>query len=112
MVQDVFESAFLHSAPRHVQPVFQLLDPEEMERGFVAWVSSIARLTAGEVVAIPSHGRRPVRGDPGHAAQNFSLLNRLVLNLLKQEKSSKRSFKGKRLKAAWDPDCLFKVLGF
>ncbi len=32
--------------------VFQALDPEEMERGFVAWVSSIARLTAGAVVAI------------------------------------------------------------
>jgi predicted transposase YbfD/YdcC len=48
----------------------------------------------------------------GHAAQNFSLLNRIALNLLKQEKSSKRSFKGKQLKAAWDPDYLFKVLGF
>lgn len=32
--------------------VFQALDPAEMEKGFVAWVSSIARLTAGEVVAI------------------------------------------------------------
>jgi hypothetical protein len=31
---------------------FQALDPEEMEKGFVAWVSSIAKLTAGEVVAI------------------------------------------------------------
>jgi len=32
--------------------VFAALDPAEMEKGFVAWVSSIARLTAGEVVAI------------------------------------------------------------
>jgi hypothetical protein len=32
--------------------VFQALDPDEMEKGFVAWVSSIAKLTAGEVVAI------------------------------------------------------------
>jgi hypothetical protein len=32
--------------------VFAALDPEEMENGFVAWVSSIAKLTAGEVVAI------------------------------------------------------------
>jgi len=31
--------------------VFTALDPEEMENGFVAWVSSIAKLTAGEVVA-------------------------------------------------------------
>jgi len=32
--------------------VFAALDPEEMEKGFVAWVSSIAKLTADEVVAI------------------------------------------------------------
>jgi len=30
------------------------LDPAELENGFVAWVSSIAKLTAGEVVAIDS----------------------------------------------------------
>jgi hypothetical protein len=32
--------------------VFAALDPEQLEKGFVAWVSSIAKLTAGEVVAI------------------------------------------------------------
>jgi hypothetical protein len=32
--------------------VFSALDPEELEKGLVAWVSSIAKLTAGEVVAI------------------------------------------------------------
>ena len=32
--------------------VFQALDPDELEQGFVGWVSSIARLTAGEVIAI------------------------------------------------------------
>src|SRR5260370_12106173 len=32
--------------------VFAALDPAEMEKGFAAWVSSIARLTAGEAVAI------------------------------------------------------------
>jgi predicted transposase YbfD/YdcC len=32
--------------------VFAAMDPEEMERGFAGWVSSIAKLTAGEVVAI------------------------------------------------------------
>jgi len=50
--------------------VFQALGPAEMEKGFVAWVSSIARLTAGEVVAIPPHRRRPVCGDPGYRWQN------------------------------------------
>ena len=38
----------------------------------------------------------------GHSAQNFSVLNRIALNLLKQDKSSKRGVKGKRLKAAWN----------
>ena len=38
--------------------VFSALDPEELEKGFVAWVSSIARLTAGEVVAIDGKALR------------------------------------------------------
>jgi hypothetical protein len=32
----------------------------------------------------------------GYAAQNFSVINRIALNLLKNEKSSKRGVKGKR----------------
>jgi hypothetical protein len=32
--------------------VFAALDPDGMEKGFVAWVSSVARPTAGEVIAI------------------------------------------------------------
>lgn len=47
----------------------------------------------------------------GHAAQNFSILNRIALNLLKQDRESKRGIKGKRLNAAWNPDYLLKLLG-
>ena len=47
----------------------------------------------------------------GHAAQNFSLLNRIALNLLKQDKSSQRGIKGKRLKAAWNHPYLLRLLG-
>lgn len=47
----------------------------------------------------------------GHAAQNFSILNRIALNLLQQDNSSKRGIKGKRLKAAWDQPYLLKLLG-
>src|SRR5258708_25099165 len=47
----------------------------------------------------------------GHTAQNFSPLNRIALNLLKQDKSSQRGIKDKRLKEGWDHSYLLKVLG-
>jgi predicted transposase YbfD/YdcC len=46
----------------------------------------------------------------GHAAQNFSVLRRIALNLLKNEKSAKCGIKGKRLKAGWDNAYLAKLL--
>jgi len=46
----------------------------------------------------------------GYAAQNFSVLNRIALNILKNEKTSKRGIKGKRLKAGWDNVYLEKIL--
>jgi predicted transposase YbfD/YdcC len=47
----------------------------------------------------------------GHAAQKFSILNRIALNLLKQGKTSKHGIKGKRLKAAWNQPYLLNLLG-
>ena len=58
-----------------------------------------------------SCGEDRSRKRAGNAAQNFSLLNRIALNLLKQETSLKRGIKEKRLKAAWDHACLLKLLG-
>jgi len=49
-------------------------------------------------------------GDAGHSGQNFSTLNRIALNILKHDKSSKRGIKGKRLNAAWDRPYLLKLL--
>jgi predicted transposase YbfD/YdcC len=46
----------------------------------------------------------------GGAPENFGLLRRLALCLLKKETSSKRSIKGKRLQAAWDDTYLLRVL--
>src|SRR3954470_20524474 len=45
-----------------------------------------------------------------NAPENFGLLRRLALCLLKQEPSSKRSIKGKRLRASWDEAYLQRVL--
>lgn len=46
----------------------------------------------------------------GHAAENFSRIRRIALNLLRRETSKKRGIKGKRLAAAWDHDYLLKLL--
>jgi hypothetical protein len=46
----------------------------------------------------------------GFAAQNYSILNRIALNLLKNEKTTKVGVGGKRLKAGWDNQYLSKLL--
>lgn len=46
----------------------------------------------------------------GHADQNFSILRRNALSLLKNESSQKIGVKNKRLVAGWDEDYLEKVL--
>jgi predicted transposase YbfD/YdcC len=46
----------------------------------------------------------------GNSTQNFSILNKIALNLLKNEKSTKTGVKSRRLKAGWDNHYLIKVL--
>jgi predicted transposase YbfD/YdcC len=46
-----------------------------------------------------------------NAAQNYSILLKIALNLLKNEKTEKQGIKGKRLKAGWDEGYLLKVIG-
>ncbi len=58
-----------------------------------------------------SFGEDLDRKRAGHAAQNFSLLNRIALNLLKQDKTCELGIKGKRLKAGWDNEYLLQLLG-
>jgi len=45
-----------------------------------------------------------------NASQNFSILNKIALNLLKNEKTSKIGVKSRRMKAGWDNHYLIKVL--
>jgi len=51
-----------------------------------------------------------LRHRSGHAAQNIALINKLALNLRKNEKSTKVGVKNKRLKAGWDNNYMMKVL--
>lgn len=46
----------------------------------------------------------------GHAAQNYSRLCRIALNLLKADTSVKLGIKGKRLTAGWDHDYLLRLI--
>lgn len=46
----------------------------------------------------------------GNAAQNFSVISRIALNLLQNEKSKKLSLKKKRLAAGWEHNYLEKLL--
>ncbi len=47
----------------------------------------------------------------GDAAQNFAILRRIGLNLLKKEKMTKFGINAKRLKAGWNINYLGKMLG-
>lgn len=46
----------------------------------------------------------------GDSTENFSVIRRIALMLLKKESSLKGGFQTKRLKSGWDKDHLLKVL--
>ena len=46
-----------------------------------------------------------------NAVQNFSLINKIVLNLVKNETTCKLGIKLKRKIAGWDENYLLKILG-
>ena len=55
-------------------------------------------------------GEDQSRARSGYAAENLAATRRLALNLLRRDKTSKRSIKGKLMRAAIDPDYLRKTL--
>jgi predicted transposase YbfD/YdcC len=47
----------------------------------------------------------------GHAAENFSILRRLTLNIIRLDPDKKKSLKGRREIAGWDNDYMSYLLG-
>lgn len=45
-----------------------------------------------------------------HSAENMAILRHMAMNLLRREKTSKASLRGKRLKASWSDDYILKLL--
>ncbi len=91
------------------------------------YISSLQSVTAEDVLdAVRSHWRientlhwvldiafreDESRIRTGHAQENFALMRKISLNLLKQETTEKVGIKAKRLKCGWDEPYLLKVLG-
>ena len=55
-------------------------------------------------------GEDDSRARSGYAAENLAATRRLAVNLLRRDKTCKRSIKGKLLRAAIDPDYLRLIL--
>jgi len=50
------------------------------------------------------------RNRKDHSAANMAIIRRMALNIVKNDKSSKTSIRGKRLKAGWDDKYLLKLI--
>jgi predicted transposase YbfD/YdcC len=55
-------------------------------------------------------GEDQSRARSGHAVENLAATRRVAVNLLRRDKTCKRSLKGKLLRAAIDPDYLKRIL--
>lgn len=100
-------------------------DPEHVSRDTRYYIASRPVTAAAVITVIRSHWEienslhwvldiafreddARVRKDNG--AENFAILRRIALNLIKQDKQVKLGVKNKRLKAAWDHDYLLHLL--
>ena len=93
-------------SPDTFNRVFSLLDPDELERCFMQWVRSIAKLTAGEVVAIDGKALRG-SGTGGnkamvHMVSAWAHRNNLVLAQRKSTTSPTRSRPSPSCLACWN----------
>jgi len=50
------------------------------------------------------------RNRKDHSAANMTIIRHMAVNLVKKDKSSKASIRGRRLKAGWDDNYLLKII--
>ncbi len=55
-------------------------------------------------------GEDQSRARSGNAAENLAAARRMAVNLLRRDKTCQRSIKGKLMRAAIDPDYLYRIL--
>jgi len=99
-------------------------NPPSVERRF--YISSLPAIAINVATAIRKHWgienqchwildvafrEDEQNANAGNIAENMSLVRRIALNLLKQEKSAKCGMEIKRQMAGWDNDYLLKVIG-
>jgi predicted transposase YbfD/YdcC len=73
------------------QRIFQLIDPDELEAGFMSWVRSVAQVTKGEVISIDGKtacGSRDAKAKAIHMVSAWANANQLVLGQVKTEEKS------------------------
>lgn len=73
------------------QRVFQLIQPKEMEEGFLSWVKSVAQRTKGEIISIDGKtmcGSKDTKAKALHMVSAWASANQLVLGQVKTEEKS------------------------
>jgi len=98
---------------------------DRVQRSERFYISSLGSGAADHARAIRAHwevenslhwvldvscGNDAIRVRTGNAAENLTVLQHLAVSMVKQEKTSKRSVNGKRLRAGWDNDYLRRVI--
>lgn len=92
------ERYYLSSLPADAEQIAQVIRDHWKIENSCHWVLDVV------------FGEDDSRVRVGNAAENFAVVRRWALSLLQQERSTKRSIKTKRLKAALDLNYLLKVL--
>jgi len=73
------------------QRVFQLIEPEEMEAGFISWVKSVTERTKGEIVSIDGKtvcGSRDAKAGVLHLVSAWGSVNQLVFGQVKTDEKT------------------------